>query len=147
MGSAVGIDLALGLVGVGIGVFPMLQDWFSPKKEDSVTTIVKIIVGDGVATDGNQPGVHLFDRQGMSIGVVPGKGGDGDKIHRGQPRDIEVVQYDPDSAANSLGCISITPGGNDAIWISMITVTTPTAIKSSWTGNIAYTCGVPSTLR
>ncbi|SPO06518.1 uncharacterized protein DNG_09208 [Cephalotrichum gorgonifer] len=120
-----------------ITTVPLLGDLFAAKPDDSITTVVKIVTGDDDFTDGHFPGIQLFDRQGQTIGLQESYD---DVLGKGAPRTANIVQIDPLKSAGGVEYISLSQGGNDAICISFFTVRTPTDLKYSWTGDIAFQC-------
>lgn len=140
---AVAADVAIGIVGAVLAGIPLIADLLAPKADDSITTTVRIIAGDGDFTDGDQPHVHLFDRSGNSIGASRGSD---NTIHRGQPRDVQVRQADPSRSANGAEYLALAAAGlNDAICVSIVTVTTPTGVTYNWMGDVGFQCGLPWT--
>ncbi|KAM7183338.1 hypothetical protein V8F33_013645 [Rhypophila sp. PSN 637] len=143
--SAAGIIEGIALIGVVITTVPVLSDLFNPKPDKSTTTKVRLVAGDGDFTEGNIPHVALFDRSGSSIGFSDvGKNGFKSSIlSKGQPHDLSITQEDTDSAANGAEYLSMTASGNNAVCISIVTVTTPSGVQYSWMGDVAKQCGAP----
>lgn len=131
---------ALAFVGTVITTIPVLQDFISPKPDIDKTTVVKIVAGDDDFTDGNLPGIHLFDRSGNTVGIHASAPDFDEKLGKGEIRTVNIEQIDRDISAAGTEYISLSHGGNDAICVSFITVRTPTGNQYSFTGDIAFEC-------
>ncbi|KAL9112237.1 MAG: hypothetical protein Q9227_003355 [Pyrenula ochraceoflavens] len=140
MAAAAG--LVMGVIGLamgGVGMVPLMKS-FAPDKTDQTTT-VRIGVGtstdSSATTQGNVPGIALFDVVGRPIGESRGSH---DTIGDGSFQDIKVEAPD-DIGGRQAEYISISKGGNDALCIAYITVTWPDNSKYIFSGDVGYQCG------
>jgi hypothetical protein len=125
-----GITLVLSIQPVGQLLFP-------PAPPNLITT-VRVAAGSHETNDGNVPGIHLFDLDGVTIGLQRGSN---KLIDKGQPKDIKIAHIDQLRAAAQTEYMSVVTGGNNALCISYITVTLPNNLQYSWNGDIGFQCG------
>lgn len=130
-----------------IGVTSDLVDIFSTidsdfGAQDDAKSTVRIGLGlsdandDGSNMSGNPPSVALWDDLGNELGSTPGS--TKNTIHAGNFQDITVDQGHNTGEPVYVG---ISAGGDDAICISYISLTSPSSQKSAWTGDVGYKCG------
>lgn len=129
------VDLVVSGISVGMMIPGLLPD------KDEHKTVVRIAVGltsnRDDTTAGNQPGVHLYDIMGRSIGRQKGSSSiikDGDFV------DISVP-FDDGVGKEPTEYLSINEWGDDALCIAYIALTQPDGTKKAWYGDIAKTCG------
>ena len=139
------IDVVSSLIGIGTFLAGLV-----PKQSDEDQTVVRIGVGMSKVsadnTGGNQPGIHLYDVEGRSIGSTFGSK---TKILDGGFMDISVP-FDSDVGQEPTDYIAVTNGGDDALCIAYIVLTQPDGDSKVWYGDIAKACGAdwyPSELK
>ncbi|KAF2239653.1 hypothetical protein EV356DRAFT_499837 [Viridothelium virens] len=138
-----------------IGLTNDLVDIFKSSDSDfgssDAQSTVRVALGlgtsanDGSSLSGNVPTLALWDDVGNMLGSVAGS--HKQTIAAGNFQDITVDQGDNNGEPTYIG---ISAGGNDAICISYISITSPSSQKSAWTGDVGYKCGASwhySTLR
>lgn len=134
-----GILNVIGLLATGIGLLPLSNNLFPPPVK--ATHTVKIGIGEGLnvsdSLGGNTPGVSLWTVRGEAIGGVFGTS----KI----VPDGNFISI-PVAANATLGnvpaeYVAITNGGDDAICVAYVSVTSPAGDTSVFFGDTGYLCG------
>jgi hypothetical protein len=137
MAAAFGFIFNLGVVTVSL--IPLLESLVKPPAE--AVTNLRIGAGSLDFEDGNVPSVRLFDLEGTTIGFSKANG---DKIGRGVGHDMTITHLGDNDVVNQAAAqaeyIAVIQGGNDALCISYITVTTPDGIKYGWFGDVGASC-------
>ena len=123
------------LLGIGLMIPGLIPD------KDEHETVVRIGAGlssdESASTSGNQPGIHLYDVMGRSIGSTHGKK---KRILDGDFMDISVP-FDDGVGKKPTEYISVANGGDDALCIAYIAITQPDGDKKAWYGDVAKACG------
>ena len=134
-------EIILLVVGIGLTAVPLFQSLVPPKDNSNLITTCKILAGTNDFQDGDLPALHLFDRNGDTIGISEGESIGPDKgLGKGGSKDVKIQQFDVQKSIADLSYLSVVNGGNNAVCISMITCTTPSGLAYSFSGDIAMTC-------
>ncbi|KAL9087510.1 MAG: hypothetical protein Q9165_006621 [Trypethelium subeluteriae] len=144
-------EAAAGVVGLTNGLIDIFKTLDSDFGSSGSHSTVRVALGlsssasDGSSLSGNVPSVALWDDDGNELGSAAGSRKD--TIAAGNFKDITVNQGHDNGEPTYIG---ISAGGDDAICVSYISITSPSAQKSAWTGDVGYKCGARwhySTLR
>ena len=128
-------------VGGLITAAPMLLDLFPKKDNSNLITTCKLVSGSLDTQDGDLPALHLFDRNGATIGLSEGESSGRDTgLGKGGFKDVRIQQVNQQKSIADLSYLSVVNGGNDATCLALISCTTPSGLSYAFTGDIAQQC-------
>lgn len=132
----------VGLVGSALLMIPFLIPNTPDPTLPARTTNIRIgsgisaVPGENEIMMGSFPGLALFDVQGNKLGQTAPS-----KSDMNTYQDIKIVA-DADVKDTEPEYLSLSTGKHP-ICITYITVSTPEAVKYTWIGDVAKSCGLP----